>query len=58
MYESGKYARVKIGSGAEAIYVRIKKDSPMPEADKAKLTAWAEANGFSVSNLKRILHAE
>jgi hypothetical protein len=30
----------------------------MPEQDKAKLTAWADKNGFIVSAKKRILRAE
>ncbi len=58
MLESDKYAYVNIGNGAESIYIRIKKDTPMPETDKAKLIAWAQEKGFSVSNRKRILHAE
>jgi hypothetical protein len=32
--ESDKYAYVNIGGGAESVYVRIKKDTPIPEADK------------------------
>ena len=58
MLESDKYAYVNIGNGVESVYVRIKKDPPIAEADKNKLTAWAQANGFTVSNRKRILHAE
>jgi hypothetical protein len=58
MLESDKYAYVNIGGGVESVYIRIKKDTPMPETDRAKLTAWAKEKGFSVSNRKRILHAE
>ena len=58
MLESNKYAYVNIGGGVESVYIRIKKDIPMPETDKAKLIAWAQEKGFSVSNRKRILHAE
>lgn len=58
MLESDKYAYVNIGGGVESVYIRIKKDTPMPESDKAKLIAWAQKNGFTVSNRKRILHAE
>jgi len=58
MLESDKYAHVNIGGGAESVIVRIKKDTPMPETDKAKLISWAEQNGFTVSNRKRILRAE
>jgi two-component sensor histidine kinase len=58
MMNSDKYAYVNIGGGVESIYIRIKKDTPMPEQDKAKLTAWADKNGFTVSAKKRILRAE
>ena len=58
MRESDKYAYVNIGGGVQSIYVRIKKDTPIAEADKNKLTAWAQEKGFPVSNRKRILHAE
>ena len=58
MLESNKYAYVNIGGGVESIYIRIKKARPMPESDKNKLVAWAQEKGFSVSNRKRILHAE
>ncbi len=58
MLESDKYAYVNIGGGVKSVYIRIKKDTPMPESDKAKLIAWAQKNGFTVSNRKRILHAE
>ena len=58
MMNSDKYAYVNISGGKQSIYIRIKKDMPMTEPDKAKLTAWAEKNGFTVSNRKRILHAE
>jgi hypothetical protein len=58
MLESDKYAYVNIGGGVESVYIRIKKDTPMPESDRAKLTAWAQEKGFTVSNRKRILHAE
>ncbi len=58
MLESDKYAYVNIGGGVESVYIRIKKDIPMPETDKAKLIAWAQEKGFVVSNRKRILHAE
>ena len=58
MLESDKYAYVNIGGGVESVYVRIKKDTPVPEQDKAKLMAWADKNGFTVSAKKRILRAE
>ncbi len=58
MFKSGKYAYVNIGNGEEFLYVRIKKVSPLSEADKTKLIEWAQAKGFTVSNTKRILHAE
>jgi len=58
MLESDKYAYVNIGGGTQSVYIRIKKDIPMSEPDKAKLTAWANEKGFTVSNRKRILHAE
>ena len=58
MLESDKYAYVNIGGGVQSVYIRIKKDMPMPEADRAKLTAWANEKGFTVSNRKRILRAE
>ena len=58
MLESDKYAYVNIGGGVESVYIRIKKNTPMPETDKAKLIAWAQEKGFIVSNRKRILHAE
>ena len=58
MLESDKYAYVNIGGGMQSVYIRIKKDIPMPEPDKAKITAWANEKGVSVSNRKRILHAE
>ena len=58
MLETDKYAYVNIGGGVQSIYVRIKKDAPIAESDKAKLTAWANEKGFTISNRKRILHAE
>ena len=58
MLESDKYAYVNIGGGVQSVYIRIKKDTPIPEADKSKLTAWANKNGFVVSDRKRILRAE
>jgi hypothetical protein len=58
MLESDKYAYVNIGGGMESVYIRIKKDTPIPETEKAKLIFWAQEKGFSVSNRKRILHAE
>ena len=58
MLESDKYAYVNIGNGVESVYVRIKKDTPIAETDKSKITAWAQEKGFSVSAKKRILHAE
>jgi hypothetical protein len=58
MLGSDKYAYVNIGGGVESVYIRIKKNVPIPETDKAKLIAWAQEKGFSVSNRKRILHAE
>ncbi len=58
MLESDKYAYVNIGGGVQSVYIRIKKDTPIPETEKAKLIAWAQEKGFVVSNGKRILHAE
>jgi hypothetical protein len=58
MMNSEKYAHVNIDGVDEIVLVRIKKDQPMPEQDKAKLTAWADKNGFIVSAKKRILRAE
>ncbi len=58
MLESDKYAYVNIGGGVESVYIRIKKDTPIPETEKAKLIDWANKCGFTVSNRKRILHAE
>jgi hypothetical protein len=56
MLESDKYAYVNIGGGVESVYIRIKKGTPIAETDK--LIAWAQKKGFSVSNRKRVLHAE
>jgi hypothetical protein len=58
MMNSEKYAHVNIDGVDEIVLVRIKKEQPMPEQDKAKLTAWADKNGFTVSAKKRILRAE
>jgi hypothetical protein len=58
MMNSEKYAHVNIDGVDEIVLVRIKKDQPMPEQDKTKLTAWADKNGFVVSAKKRILRAE
>ena len=58
MMNSEKYAHVNIDGIDEIVLVRIKKDQPMPEQDNAKLTAWADKNGFNVSAKKRILRAE
>jgi hypothetical protein len=58
MMNSEKYAHVNIDGVDEIVLVRIKKDQPMPEQDKAKLTSWADKNGFTVSSKKRILRAE
>jgi hypothetical protein len=58
MMNSEKYAHVNIDGVDEIVLVRIKKDQPMPEQDKTKLTAWADKNGFNVSAKKRILRAE
>ena len=58
MLETDKYAYVNIGGGVQSVYVRIKKDIPIAESDKAKLTAWANEKGFTISNRKRILRAE
>jgi hypothetical protein len=56
--DSEKYAYVNI-AGEQPIYVRIRKVFvPMPEADKVKLTDWANRKGFTISNRKRILHAK
>ena len=57
--ESETSTPMSTSSGVESIYIRIKKDiHAMPETDKAKLTDWAKGKGFTVSNRKRILHAE
>jgi hypothetical protein len=37
MLESDKYAYVNIGGGVESVYIRIKKDTPIAETEKAKL---------------------
>ena len=58
MLETDKYAYVNIGGGVQSVYVRIKKDTPIAESDKAKLITWANEKGFTISNRKRILHAE
>ena len=58
MMNSEKYAHVNIDGVDEIVLVRIKKDQPMPEQDKIKLTIWADKNGFTVSAKKRILRAE
>jgi hypothetical protein len=58
MLESDKYAYVNIGAGVQGVYVRIKKEPQLPDADKAKLVAWAQEKGFSISHRKRILRAE
>ena len=58
MLETDKYAYVNIGGGVQSVYVRIKKDTPIAESDRAKLIAWANEKGFTISNRKRILHAE
>ena len=58
MLESDKYAYVNISGGVQSIYIRIKKDLPMPEADKNKITTWAQEKGFTVSNKRRVLRAE
>jgi rRNA processing protein Gar1 len=58
MLESDKYAYVNIVGGVESVYIRIKKDIPIAENEKVKLIVWAQEKGFSVSNRKRILHAE
>ena len=57
MMHSDKYATVSMGDNG-TVLVRIKKPTPVMEADKVKLIAWAQENGFIVSNRKRILHAE
>ena len=57
MLETDKYAYVNIGGGVQSVYVRIKKDTPLAESDKARLIAWAKEKGFTVSNRKRILRA-
>ena len=46
MLESDKYAYVNIGGGVESVYIRIKKDIPIAENEKAKLIAWAQEKGF------------
>jgi hypothetical protein len=58
MMDSERYAHVNINGVEESVLVRIKKDVPMPESDKDKLTAWANQNGFIVSKRKHILRAE
>ena len=58
MLETDKYAYVNIGGGVQSVYVRIKKDTPIAESDRAKFIAWANEKGFTISNRKRILRAE
>jgi hypothetical protein len=58
MLASDKYAYVNIGNEGIVHLVRIKKDTPMPESDKAKLTDWANKMGFTISKRKPILRAE
>jgi hypothetical protein len=58
MLESDKYAYVNIGGGVQSIYIRIKKEPQMPEADKNKLVAWAQEKGHTVSKKRRVLRAE
>jgi hypothetical protein len=41
-----------------SVLVRIKKPSPVMEADKAKLKEWAEKNGFAFGHIRHIIHAE
>jgi hypothetical protein len=54
---SDKYAVVNMG-GDKTILVRIKKPTPVMEADKAKLKEWAEKNGFGFGHIRHIIHAE
>jgi len=54
MLESNKYVQVNIGGRAESVYIRIKKDIPMPEPDKAKLTAGNE-KAYPSHGEKRLL---
>jgi hypothetical protein len=58
MMDSDRYAHVNIKGVDESVLVRIKKEMPIPEADRAKLIDWANRKGFTVSRRKRILHAE
>ena len=58
MLETEKYAYLNMGNGSQSFYVRIKKDTPIAESDRAKLIAWANEKGFTISNRKRILRAE
>jgi hypothetical protein len=57
MMHSDKYAVVNVGD-AETVLVRIKKPTPVMEADKAKLKDWAEKNGFGFGHIRHIIHAE
>ena len=57
MMHSDKYAVVNMGDD-ETVLVRIKKPTPVMEADKAKLKDWAEKNGFSFGRIRHIIHAE
>lgn len=57
MMHSHKYAVVNMGD-EDTILVRIKKPTPVMEADKAKLKDWAEKNGFGFGRIRHIIRAE
>jgi len=57
MMHSDKYAVVNMGD-EETVLVRIKKPTPVMEADKAKLKDWAEKNGFGFGRIRHIIRAE
>lgn len=58
MMQSEKYAHVNIDGAEETVLVRIKKEASLPDADKLKLSSWAERHGFTLSKRKHILRVE
>ncbi len=57
MSKQGKYALVNI-DGQESVVVRITKTTPLKTEDRTKLTDWADKNGFTISNKRRLIVAE
>ena len=57
MSKQGKYALVNI-DGEDSVVVRITRTTPLKPEDRTKLRDWAEKNGFTVSNKRRIIVAE